>query len=67
VHARAGRVLAALLASGARSRARHRRPRAPHRIARAGRGGRQPRDHRRRPGRVQRQLPRRTRSGSIPA
>ena len=35
LHARAGRVLAALLAAGARRRARHRRPRAHDRVPRA--------------------------------
>ena len=56
----AGRLLAALLAAGARRRPRHRRARRHGRRPRAGQRGRQPgRAAERRPGRVQRQLPRR--------
>ena len=59
----AGRLLAALLAAGARRRPRHRRARRDRRRARAGQRRRQPgRAGRGGPGRVQRQLPRRARS-----
>ncbi len=54
----AGRLLAALLAAGARRRPRHRRARRHGRRPRAGQRGGQPGRHRRHGG-VQRQLPRR--------
>ena len=62
VHPRAGRLLAAVRAPGARRRPRHGGPRRRGGRPRARRGRRQPGDHARRPGRVQRQLPRRARS-----
>ena len=54
-----GRVLAALLAAGRGRRAGHRRPCRPGRADRARLGDRQPGGHPRRPGGVQRELPRR--------
>ena len=59
VHPRAGRLLAALRAPGARRRSRHPRPRRARRRARARIRRRQPRAHAGRPRRVERQLPRR--------
>ena len=56
----AGRLLAAVHAAGARRRARHHGPRPHDRRPRARRRDRQPDDPARRPGRVVRQLPRRT-------
>ena len=61
LHPRAGRLLAALLAAGARRRPRHARARPPGARPRARQRRRQPRRHARRPGREQRQLPRRAR------
>ncbi len=59
VHARAGRLLAALLAPGARRGPRHGRARRADRVARARGIRRQSGRDRRRPRRVERQLPRR--------
>ena len=59
LHPRAGRLLAALLAAGARGRPRHRGARGDGRRARARRRGRQPGGAARRAGGEQRQLPRR--------
>ena len=59
VHPRPGRLLAALLAAGARRGPRHHRARRAGRLAGAGQRYRQPGGHAGRPGGEQRQLPRR--------